>query len=150
MLVQGDSEGSSGPCDLKTDRSLLFSLSISAFILIYFDLFLSFALLLTVRRNPSGGLFGGAITPEESAGEVPRRSAWAAAAKKRRSYGEAALDELLLEQIGESSLRWRRNKTLEEREKETEIEAMNAHSLGFPIDALTDEEIISGVLPSRT
>ena len=88
------------------------------------------------------------MTPEESAGEVPRRSARAAAAKKRRSYDEAALDELLLEQIGESSLRRRRNKTLEEREKETEIEAMIAHSLGFPIDALTDEEILSGVLPS--
>ncbi|CAA6658426.1 unnamed protein product [Spirodela intermedia] len=85
----------------------------------------------------------------EKIGEAPRRSVRAAAAaRKVRSYDEAALDDLLQEHIGPANLRRRRNRTLEERERETETEAMIALSLGFPIDALTEEELRVGVLPS--
>uniref|UniRef100_A0A1D1XH62 Lysine-specific histone demethylase 1 2 n=1 Tax=Anthurium amnicola TaxID=1678845 RepID=A0A1D1XH62_9ARAE len=80
----------------------------------------------------------------------PRRSlraAAAAAAKRARPYDEAALDDLLSDHIGPSNPR-RRNRTLAERERETETEAMIALSLGFPIDALLDEELRAGVLPS--
>ncbi|MQL80104.1 hypothetical protein Taro_012556 [Colocasia esculenta] len=85
----------------------------------------------------------------EAAPTPPRRSRrTVAAAKKPRTYDEAALDDLLGDHLGTASRR-RRNRTLAERERETETEAMIAFSLGFPIDALLEEELRGGgPLPS--
>ncbi|KAK3003473.1 hypothetical protein RJ639_018229 [Escallonia herrerae] len=61
-----------------------------------------------------------------------------------RNYDDNLMDELIEKHVG-GSLRKRR-RTKEELEKETEIEAMIALSLGFPIDALLEEEIEAGVV----
>ncbi|KAA8523842.1 hypothetical protein F0562_010265 [Nyssa sinensis] len=61
-----------------------------------------------------------------------------------RNYDENLMDEFIEKHLG-ASLR-KRNRTKEELEKETETEAMIAFSLGFPIDALLEEEIEAGVV----
>ncbi|KAL6975376.1 Lysine-specific histone demethylase 1 2 [Sarracenia purpurea var. burkii] len=60
------------------------------------------------------------------------------------NYNENLMDELIEKHVG-GSLK-KRNRTMEDLEKETETEAMIALSLGFPIDALLEEEIKSGVV----
>ncbi|KAI4320749.1 hypothetical protein MLD38_034194 [Melastoma candidum] len=84
-------------------------------------------------------------TPMEGSnadGAVLKRSARRKAAV--RSYDENLVDELLDKQLG--VLSGKKKRTREELEKETETEAMIAFSLGFPIDALVEEEIRSGVV----
>ncbi|XP_020214682.1 lysine-specific histone demethylase 1 homolog 2 [Cajanus cajan] len=61
-----------------------------------------------------------------------------------RNYDEDLMDELFEKQLG-GGLK-KRNRTKEDMEKETEVEAMIAISLGFPIDALLEEEIRAGVV----
>ncbi|CAA2990225.1 lysine-specific histone demethylase 1 homolog 2-like [Olea europaea var. sylvestris] len=61
-----------------------------------------------------------------------------------RNYDENLMDELIESHLG-ASLR-KKNRTQEDLEKETEIEAMIALSLGFPIDELLREEIEAGVV----
>lgn len=61
-----------------------------------------------------------------------------------RNYNENLMDELIEKHLGGASKR--RNRTREDLEKETETEAMIALSLGFPIDALLEEEIRAGVV----
>lgn len=61
-----------------------------------------------------------------------------------RNYDENLMDELIEKHLG-GSLK-KRNRTKEDLEKETETEAMIAISLGFPIDALLEEEILAGVV----
>lgn len=61
-----------------------------------------------------------------------------------RNYDENLVDELIDMHLGAAPRKKR--KTMQELEKETETEAMIALSLGFPIDALLDEEIEAGVV----
>lgn len=61
-----------------------------------------------------------------------------------RSYDERLVDEMLEKHLG-GPLK-KRNRTKEDLEKETETEAMIALSLGFPIDALHEEEIQANVV----
>ncbi|KAF8370156.1 hypothetical protein HHK36_031787 [Tetracentron sinense] len=61
-----------------------------------------------------------------------------------RNYDENLMDELIEKHLG-GTLK-KRNRTKEDMEKETETEAMIALSLGFPIDALLEEEIKAGVV----
>ncbi|XP_044473727.1 lysine-specific histone demethylase 1 homolog 2-like [Mangifera indica] len=61
-----------------------------------------------------------------------------------RSYNENLMDELIEKHIGGISKK--KNRTKEDLEKETETEAMIALSLGFPIDALLEDEIKAGVV----
>ncbi|KAJ1395495.1 Winged helix-like DNA-binding domain superfamily [Sesbania bispinosa] len=61
-----------------------------------------------------------------------------------RSYDEGLMDELFEKQLG-GGLK-KRSKTKEDLEKETETEAMIAFSLGFPIDALLEDEVRAGVV----
>ncbi|XP_017432395.1 lysine-specific histone demethylase 1 homolog 2 [Vigna angularis] len=61
-----------------------------------------------------------------------------------RNYDEDLMDELFEKQLG-GGLK-KRSRTKEDLEKETETEAMIAMSLGFPIDALLDEEVRAGVV----
>ncbi|XP_076915932.1 lysine-specific histone demethylase 1 homolog 2-like [Bidens hawaiensis] len=61
-----------------------------------------------------------------------------------RSYDENLMDDFLEKQLGGSSRK--RFRTKKELEKETEREAMIALSLGFPIDALLEEEIRANVV----
>lgn len=61
-----------------------------------------------------------------------------------RNYDENLMDELIEKHLG-GTLK-KRNRTREDLEKETETEAMIALSLGFPIDALLEEEIRAGVV----
>ncbi|KAL8237864.1 hypothetical protein R6Q59_018945 [Mikania micrantha] len=61
-----------------------------------------------------------------------------------RSYDENLMDDYLDKQLGSSSRK--RFRTKKELEKETEKEAMIALSLGFPIDALLEEEIKANVV----
>lgn len=61
-----------------------------------------------------------------------------------RSYDENLMDDYLDKQLG-GSVR-KRFRTKKELEKETEKEAMIALSLGFPIDALLEEEIEANVV----
>ncbi|WCJ32125.1 hypothetical protein M5689_013567 [Euphorbia peplus] len=81
-------------------------------------------------------------TPGDPKGSVPKRSL----RKKsgQRNYDENLMDELIENHLG-GSLK-KRNRTKQDLEKETETEAMIAFSLGFPIDALLDEEIQAGVV----
>ncbi|GAB2258852.1 hypothetical protein Droror1_Dr00015012 [Drosera rotundifolia] len=74
-------------------------------------------------------------------GLVPKRSSRKVS---KIIYDEKLMDELFEGQLG-GPLR-KRNKTREDLEKETETEAMIAISLGFPIDALLEEEIKAGVV----
>ncbi|KAK7405193.1 hypothetical protein VNO78_06392 [Psophocarpus tetragonolobus] len=61
-----------------------------------------------------------------------------------RNYDEDLMDDLFEKQLG-GGLK-KRSRTKEDLEKETETEAMIAISLGFPIDALLEEEIKAGVV----
>lgn len=61
-----------------------------------------------------------------------------------RNYDENLMDELIEKHLGGTSKK--RSRTKEDLEKETETEAMIAFSLGFPIDALLEEEIQAGVV----
>ncbi|XP_057729449.1 lysine-specific histone demethylase 1 homolog 2 [Arachis stenosperma] len=61
-----------------------------------------------------------------------------------RSYDENLMDEIFEKELG-SGLK-KKSKTKEALEKETETEAMIAFSLGFPIDALLEDEIRAGVV----
>ncbi|MFS7984503.1 putative spermine oxidase transcription regulator Homeodomain-LIKE family [Helianthus anomalus] len=61
-----------------------------------------------------------------------------------RSYDENLMDDYLDKQLGSSSKK--KFRTKKELEKETEKEAMIALSLGFPIDALLEEEIKANVV----
>lgn len=61
-----------------------------------------------------------------------------------RNYNEDQMDELIGDHVHGVSRK--RNRTKVELEKETEIEAMIALSLGFPIDALLPDEIAAGVV----
>ncbi|KAF4384337.1 hypothetical protein F8388_004570 [Cannabis sativa] len=61
-----------------------------------------------------------------------------------RNYDENLMDEVIEKHLG-ATLK-RKSRTKEDLEKETETEAMIAVSLGFPIDALLEEEIRAGVV----
>ncbi|GMH25528.1 hypothetical protein Nepgr_027371 [Nepenthes gracilis] len=61
-----------------------------------------------------------------------------------KNYDEKLMDELIEKHLG-GPLR-KRNRTQEDLEKETETEAVIALSLGFPIDALLEDEIKAGVV----
>ncbi|PON44601.1 Histone lysine-specific demethylase [Parasponia andersonii] len=61
-----------------------------------------------------------------------------------RNYDENLMDELIEKHLGGTFKK--RNRTKADLEKETETEAMIAFSLGFPIDALLEEEIRAGVV----
>ncbi|XP_021758744.1 lysine-specific histone demethylase 1 homolog 2-like [Chenopodium quinoa] len=77
-----------------------------------------------------------------SDGVVPKRSLRRKVSTK--NYDEKLMDDLIEEHLG-GPLK-KRNRTRDDLEKETETEAMIAISLGFPIDALLDEEIRAGVV----
>ncbi|EOY12819.1 hypothetical protein QUC31_002012 [Theobroma cacao] len=77
-----------------------------------------------------------------SEGLVSKRSLRKKAGLK--NYDENLMDEFIEKHIGGSFRK--KNRTKEELEKETETEAMIALSLGFPIDALLEEEIKAGVV----
>ncbi|EXB37711.1 Lysine-specific histone demethylase 1-2-like protein [Morus notabilis] len=61
-----------------------------------------------------------------------------------RNYDENLMDELFEKHLGGTLKKRKRTKL--DLEKETETEAMIALSLGFPIDALLEEEIQAGVV----
>ncbi|KAK8651831.1 hypothetical protein V6N13_141410 [Hibiscus sabdariffa] len=61
----------------------------------------------------------------------------------QKNYDENLMDEFIEKHIGSA---FRKIRTKEELEKETETEAMIALSLGFPIDALIEDEIKAGVV----
>ncbi|CAK7327559.1 unnamed protein product [Dovyalis caffra] len=61
-----------------------------------------------------------------------------------RNYDENLMDELIEKHLGGTFKKKKRTK--DDLEKETETEAMIAISLGFPIDALLEEEIQAGVV----
>ncbi|KAF3970833.1 hypothetical protein CMV_005511 [Castanea mollissima] len=61
-----------------------------------------------------------------------------------RNYDENLMDELIEKHLGGAFKK--RNRTKADLEKETETEAMIALSLGFPIDALLEEEIQARVV----
>ncbi|KAK7262722.1 hypothetical protein RJT34_30302 [Clitoria ternatea] len=61
-----------------------------------------------------------------------------------RNYDEDLMDELFEKQLG-GGLK-KKSRTKEDLEKETETEAMIAFSLGFPIDALLEDEVRAGVV----
>ncbi|CAH9144655.1 unnamed protein product [Cuscuta epithymum] len=61
-----------------------------------------------------------------------------------KNYSEHLMDELMEGDLG--GLKKKRIRTREQLEKETEVEAMLALSLGFPIDDLLEEEIKAGVV----
>ncbi|KAJ8754633.1 hypothetical protein K2173_010724 [Erythroxylum novogranatense] len=63
---------------------------------------------------------------------------------RMHNYDENLMDELIEKHLG-GSLK-KRNRSKGDFEKETETEAMIAISLGFPIDALLQEEIQAGVV----
>ncbi|OMO80408.1 Amine oxidase [Corchorus capsularis] len=77
-----------------------------------------------------------------SDGSVSKRSLRKKAGLK--NYDENLMDEFIEKHIGGSSKK--KFRTKEALEKETETEAMIALSLGFPIDALLEEEIKAGVV----
>ncbi|XP_074302158.1 lysine-specific histone demethylase 1 homolog 2-like [Silene latifolia] len=85
-------------------------------------------------------------TPNGSApasdGVIPKRSLRRKVSLK--NYDEKLMDEFIERHLG-GPLK-KKHRTMEAIEKETEIEAMLAMSLGFPIDALLDEEIKAGVV----
>lgn len=62
-----------------------------------------------------------------------------------RSYDEGLMNDELYDKKLEDSLK-KKSKTPEDLEKETRTESMIAFSLGFPIDALLEQEIRAGVV----
>ncbi|CAN1775398.1 Lysine-specific histone demethylase 1 homolog 2 [Linum perenne] len=79
---------------------------------------------------------------ENSAREGTKRSLRKKASS--RNYDENLMDEMMEKHLGGTFKK--RSRTKEDLEKETETEAMIAISLGFPIDALLEEEIHAGVV----
>ncbi|ONI12872.1 hypothetical protein PRUPE_4G188600 [Prunus persica] len=77
-----------------------------------------------------------------AAGSVTKRSLRKKAGL--RNYDENLMDDFIEKHLG-GTLK-KRNRTKEDLEKETEIEAMIALSLGFPIDELLEEEKKAGVV----
>ena len=77
-----------------------------------------------------------------SGGSGPKRSLRKKAGSK--CYDENLMDDLIDKHLGGSMKK--KNRTAQDIEKETETEAMIALSLGFPIDALLEEEIKAGVV----
>lgn len=77
-------------------------------------------------------------TPDGSVRRTSRRKVVS------RNYNEDQMDELIGDHVGGVSRK--RNRTIEDMQKETETEAMIALSLGFPIDALLPDEIAAGVV----
>lgn len=77
-----------------------------------------------------------------SGGPGPKRSLRKKAGLK--SYDENLMDDLIDKHLGGSMKK--KNRTTQDIEKETETEAMIALSVGFPIDALLEEEIQAGVV----
>ncbi|XVF04107.1 hypothetical protein REPUB_Repub05bG0053300 [Reevesia pubescens] len=77
-----------------------------------------------------------------SEGLVSKRSLRKKASLK--NYDEKLMDEFVEKHLGGSFRK--KIRTKEELEKETETEAMIALSLGFPIDALIEDEIKAGVV----
>ncbi|KAI4333720.1 hypothetical protein L6164_018493 [Bauhinia variegata] len=61
-----------------------------------------------------------------------------------RNYDENLMDEIFEEHLGVALKK--KHKTKQDLEKETEIEAMISFSVGFPIDALREDEIRAGVV----
>eukprot|EP01018_Ginkgo_biloba_P021970 Gb_40551 [translate_table: standard] len=59
------------------------------------------------------------------------------------SYNENLMDEIIDKHLGGE--RCKKRKTIN-MEKEVDIEAMIAHSVGFPMDSLTEEEIEAGIV----
>lgn len=82
------------------------------------------------------------MTSPVSDGSVSRRPMRKKAASK--NYDESLMDDFIEKHIGGASKK--KNRTKKDLEKETEIEAMIALSLGFPIDELLEEEIKAGVV----
>ncbi|XP_031502678.1 lysine-specific histone demethylase 1 homolog 2-like [Nymphaea colorata] len=80
----------------------------------------------------------GGTAAESSCRRTTRRNAG------RKNYDENMIDEIMESHLG--SVPKKRNRTVADLQKETELEAMIALSLGFPIDALLDEEIRAGVV----
>lgn len=67
----------------------------------------------------------------------------------RKNAGSLNYDEMLMDELIEKHLGGvprKKNRTMKDMEKETETEALIALSLGFPIDALLEEEIKAGVV----
>ncbi|KAK0602926.1 hypothetical protein LWI29_038298 [Acer saccharum] len=62
----------------------------------------------------------------------------------QRNYDENLMDDLIEKHLGGNFKK--RSRTKQDLEKETETEAMIAFSLGFPIDALLEDEIKAGVV----
>lgn len=66
-----------------------------------------------------------------------------------QTYDEAALDSMIDQHIGDGALSGRgRKKKPMDADKEVNVEAMIAASIGFPRESLTEEEIAAGVLPA--
>lgn len=80
-------------------------------------------------------------TPEQDG--LPRKRSMRKKAGSR-NYDENLMDELIEKHLGGAFKK--KKQTKEDLEKETETEAMIAISLGFPIDALLEEEIHAGVV----
>eukprot|EP01018_Ginkgo_biloba_P030990 Gb_14064 [translate_table: standard] len=66
------------------------------------------------------------------------------------SYNENLMDEIIQRQLGDdpSASRGGKRKKISDMAKEVDTEAMIAHSVGFPVDSLTEEEIEAGVVSS--
>ncbi|KAL5737932.1 hypothetical protein ACOSP7_030693 [Xanthoceras sorbifolium] len=77
-----------------------------------------------------------------SDGSISRRTLRKKAGQ--RNYNENLMDEMIEKHLGGTFKK--RSRTKEDLEKETETEAMIAFSVGFPIDALLEEEIKAGVV----
>ncbi|KAK9674438.1 hypothetical protein RND81_12G232500 [Saponaria officinalis] len=85
----------------------------------------------------------------ETQGSTPNSDGWSRKRSLRKkvslkNYDEKVMDEFIEMHLG-GPLK-KKHRTMEAIEKETETEAMIALSLGFPIDALLDEEIKAGVV----
>lgn len=81
--------------------------------------------------------------------EVPISSCTNSKRSSRRNVGSLNYDERVMDELIEKHLGGeprKKNKTMKDLEKETETEAMIALSLGFPIDALLEEEIKAQVV----
>ncbi|CAI9088574.1 OLC1v1022931C1 [Oldenlandia corymbosa var. corymbosa] len=83
------------------------------------------------------------MTTPVSDGSVSKRPTRRKSALK--NYDESLMDELIETQIGGGASK-KKKRTKEDLEKETEIEAMIALSLGFPIDELLPQEIEARVV----
>ncbi|TXG67137.1 hypothetical protein EZV62_008412 [Acer yangbiense] len=81
--------------------------------------------------------------------EIPRSDGSISKRSLRKKVGQRNYDENLMDDLIEKHLGGnfkKRSRTKQDLEKETETEAMIAFSLGFPIDALLEDEIKAGVV----